>query len=326
MSGPMFIEVLSRNGEVKLRQRVEALPIRLGRAYDNDFILDDSHASPHHAVIQSGVNGGLEIHDLASRNGVACKGRRQALTVIDGNSVFRLGHTSLRVRSVDFPVVEAATDTTHHNWEGWPPALTGFALLVLMTLASVWSSDTEKSEAIHYFMALAAILSLGLLWSGAWALANRLFEGQMRFGRHLFIAACGLIVSEVISLLISLVAYAFSLEVLTRYSSHAAIAVAAGMVYFHLLTINPGHPRRFALVAVIVSILGSGLIFIVHYQSGGKLADELYMSELLPPSLRVSSDRPIAQFLSEAVKLKAVVDAERSKEVGNDGDDGDSSD
>jgi hypothetical protein len=320
MNGPFYVEVLARNGEVKLRQRLDALPIRIGRGYDNDFILDDRHTSPHHAVVQAGTDGGLEIHDLGSRNGVILKGRRQALTVVDGNSVFRLGHTNLRVRSADFHVSDEVTDTTRHNWEGWPPAMVGFALLVLMTLASVWSTDTEKADAIRYFTALAAILSLALLWSGGWALANRLFEGQLRFGRHVFIAACGLVVSEIMSLLIGVTAYAFSLETLTRYDNHLAIAIVAGMVFFHLLTVNPNHPRRFALVAVVVSILGSGVMTLVHYQSSGRFADELYMGELLPPSLRLSSDKPVSQFLSEAGKLKAGVDAERSKEVGNDGE------
>jgi hypothetical protein len=320
MNGPFFVEILARNGEVRLRQRVDALPIRIGRGYDNDFILDDRHTSPHHAVIQTGADGGLEIHDLGSRNGVVHRGRCQALTVLDGNTVFRLGHTNLRVRPADFPVVEEMKDTTLHNWEGWPPAMAGFGLLILMTLASVWSSDTEKSDALRYFMGLAAIFSLALLWSGGWALANRLFEGQLRFGRHVFIAASGLVVSEVVSLLIGIAAYAFSLETLTRYDNHVAIAIVAGMVYFHLLTVNPNHRRRFALVAVVVSILGSGVMTLVHFQSSGRFADELYMGELLPPSLRLSSDKPVSQFLSEAAKLKAGIDVERKREVGNDGE------
>lgn len=325
MNGPFYVEVLARNGEVKLRQRFETLPIRIGRSYDNDFILDDRHTSSHHAEIRLGAGGGLEVHDLGSRNGVVHRGRRQMLTSLDGNSLFRLGHTNLRIRTADFSVGEEVADTTQHNWEGWPPALAGFALLVFMTLASVWSTDTERAEPIRYFMALAGMLSLSLLWSGGWALANRLFEGQLRFGRHLFIAACGMILSEVVSLLISVTAYAFSLETLTRYDNHVAIAIAAGMVYFHLLTINPSHPRRFAVVAVIVSMLGSGVMALVHFQSSGRFADELYMGELLPPSLRLSPDQPVAQFLSAAAGLKAGLDAERGRQVG-DGGEGDEQD
>jgi hypothetical protein len=322
MSGPFFVEVLARNGEVRQRQRVEALPIRIGQGYDNDVILDDRHTSAHHAIIAFGEDGGLEVRDLDSKNGVVHKGRRQPQMSIDGNTVFRLGHTNLRVRSEDYPVADEMADTTLHSWEGWPPAVAGLALLVLMTLASVWIADTEKAEPIHYFTALAGILSMGLLWCGSWAMANRLFEGQTRFGRHLFIAGCGLVVSEVVSLLLSITAYAFSLETLTRYENHVAIAIMAGMVYFHLLTINPGHTKRFALASVVVALLGSGVMLMVNYQTSGHFAGELYMSELLSPSLRLSSDKPVARFLADAEKLKIKVDAERSKEVSNDSEDG----
>jgi hypothetical protein len=323
MSAPFFVEVLARSGEVQQRQRVDALPIRIGRGYDNDFILDDRHTSAHHAVIAYGEDGGLEIRDLDSKNGVIHKGRRQLKMSIDGNTIFRLGHTSLRVRSEDFPVADEITDTTLHSWEGWPPALAGLVLLVLITLASVWLSDTEKTDPIRYFTTLAGMLSFGLLWSGSWAMANRLFAGQTRFGRHLFIAGCGLVASEVVSLLISIAAYAFSLETLTRYDNHVAIAIMAGMVYFHLLTINPSHSRRFALASVLVALLGSGVMLMVNYQTSGHFAGELYMSELLSPSLKLSSDKPVARFLADAEKLKIKVDAERSKEVSNDGEDGD---
>ena len=326
MSAPFFVEVLARNGEVKQRQRVNALPIRIGRGYDNDFILDDRHASPHHAVIELAADGSLEIRDLDSRNGVFYKGRRRQQMPVDGNTIFRLGHTNLRVRSGDFPVAEELTDTTLHKWEGWPPALTGLVLLVLITITGVWSSDTEKGDLIRYFTALAGMLTVTLLWCGGWAISNRIFEGRMRFGRHLFIAACGLIVSELVSLLTSIAAYAFSLESLTRYDNYVAISIIGGMVYFHLLTINPNHPRRFAMTSVVVSLLGAGLMMLVNFQNSGHFADEMYMSELLPPSLRVSSDEPVAKFLGEAEKMKPIIDAERSKEVANDGEEDDSQD
>jgi hypothetical protein len=321
--GPFFVEVLARNGEVKQRHRLDTLPIRIGRGYDNDLILDDRHTSPHHVIVERGADGKLEVRDLDSRNGVIHKGRRQQQMSIDGNTIFRLGHTNLRIRSASFAVAEEMKDTTLHGWEGWPPALTGLVMLVLMTLAGVWVSDTEKADPIRYLTALVGMLSIGLLWCGSWAMANRLFAGQTRFGRHLFIAASGLIVSEVVSLVLSLAAYAFSLESFTRYDNHAAIAVVAGMVYFHLLTINAGNTRRFALASALVLLLGSGLMTMVNYKTGGHLAGELYMSELLPPSLRLSSDKPVAKFLADAAKMKARIDAERSKEVANDGEESD---
>jgi hypothetical protein len=43
MKPPYFLEILAENGDVQHRQRIATLPIRIGRGYDNDFILDDAH-------------------------------------------------------------------------------------------------------------------------------------------------------------------------------------------------------------------------------------------------------------------------------------------
>ena len=61
----------------------------------------------------------------------------------------------------------------------------------------------------------------------------------------------------------------------------------------------------------------------INYQSKGYLADELYMSELMSPSLRLSGNNTVAQFLAEAEHLKSNVDAESIKVITADGEDGD---
>ncbi len=315
MTAPFYVEVLARNGEVRQRQRVEMLPIRIGRGYDNDIILDDQHASTHHAVVEASADGGLQARDLGSRNGVIHQGKHQNQLPLSGNTIFRLGHSRLRVRSIDFPVADAMRDTTLHAWEGWPPALIGLAMMVLLSLESVWSADIEKSEPIRYVTSLVSLLGLALVWCGGWTLANRLFAGQTRFGRHLFIAACGLLVIEATSLLFSVTAYAMSLEMLTHYGSQFVIAIVAGMVYFHLHTINTAHTRRAALVCILVALLGSGVMLMLNYQKNGHLADELYMSDLYSPTLRLSSNKSVTQFLDQAARLQPKIDAERSKVV-----------
>ena len=320
MNAPYFIEVLARNGEVRQRQRVDALPIRIGRGYDNDVILDDRHTSASHVIVDRNEEGGLQVHDLGSRNGVVCKGRRHDRLNIDGNTIFRLGHTNLRVRSAEFSVADEMRDTTFHGWEGWPPALAGLALLVLLSLWSSWIADTENAEPVRYITGLAAILTIALLWSGGWTLANRLFAGHTRFGRHLFIAASGLAVIELVSLLLSFATYAFSLETLSRYGGHVAIAIAAGVVYFHLVTVAPNNTRRSAIAAVLVLLMGSALTLMFNYQSRGHLADELYMSDLYWPGMRMSADKSVDQFIAESGRLKSSVDAERSKLLSTEGD------
>lgn len=326
MKPPYFVEVLARNGDVLHRHQVNALPIRIGRGYDNDFILDDAHSGASHAVVEADAEGRLVLRDLGSRNGSVHHGRRQDSIVMGGDTVVRLGHTRLRVRPSDFAVPPERADTTNHGWEGAAPGLLGLALIAVFSVLENWLSDTESFQLIRYLLVLASGLGAALVWSGLWALANRLFGQHARLGRHLFILGCGLAAFGVWRVVAGVLAYAWSAEVLTGYANLVTLAIASAMLYFHLVTIKPHHPRRFATSCAILLIGGSGLMLMTNLQSSGRLSDELYMSVLLPPSLRHSPDHSVAEFMGDAAQLKTRVDAGRAASAKNsaDGDDDDS--
>ena len=314
MTGPWFIETLARNGDVLHRQRVDTLPIRIGRGYDNDYVLDDAYAAPRHAQVESDGQGGLLLRDLGSRNGVVHAGKRAQLLPLGGNTVVRLGHTTLRVRAADFPVPAELLDRTMHGWEGALPGLAGSALIVLVALFTMWLADTQPFRLFRYLQALAYGLGAGLVWAGLWALGNRLFGRHARLGRHLFIFGCGVAVLMVFRLASSAVGYAYSIEVFTRYGSHVAIALVAGMVYFHLMTVTPQPRRRFVVICAALALLGSGLVLISNEQRNGRLADELYMSVLLPPEMRATPDSTVDAFMEDVAAMKAELDRERADE------------
>lgn len=313
MTPPYFIEILARNGDVLHRHGVAALPIRLGRGYDNDFILDDAHTAARHAVIDLDEQGQLQLRDLGSQNGIVHRGKRQATIALDGDTVVRLGHTRLRVRGADFPVAPERTDTTMHGWEGAAPALLGLLLIALFTAVEYWLTHVQPVQAAPYLLVIASGLAGGLVWSSAWALANRLFGGHARLGRHLFILGAGMFGVGAWRALSDVAAYAWSAEWLTRYGNLVSIALVACMIFFHLWTIKPHHPRRLALVSGILLLAGCGLALISNLQNSGRAADELYMSVLLPPSVRHSPSHSIDDFLGNAARLKAGADAARSK-------------
>ncbi len=323
MSGPYFIETLARNGDVLHRHRVDALPIRLGRGYDNDFILDDAFAAPRHAIIEADNEaddeGKLVLRDLGSKNGVIHRGKRHTTLPLTGETVIRIGHTTLRVRAADFAVAPEMVDRTRHGWEGALPGLVGVLLLCAAALFTVWINDTQNFEAVRYLTALAYAIGAGVVWGGAWAFANRLFGRHARLGRHLFIAGCGVAALTAYGIASSVVAYAFSMEWLTRYSSHVAIMVAAGMVFYHLSTVKPHNMRRFAVTCAGLALLGSGFKLLNNEQRTGSLADSPYMSVVLQPSLRVSPDHSVDEFMADVDGLKARLDEERAKKVNDDG-------
>lgn len=318
MKAPYFIETLARNGDVLHRHQVAGLPIRLGRGYDNDFILDDAHAAPAHAVIESGADGRLVLRDLGSKNGVVYRGKRLGSIELTGDTVIRMGHTSLRVRGADFPVPPELVDRTMHGWEGALPGLVGMLLIGIVALLTVWLGDTGPFQLSRYLQALAYGVAAGLVWGGMWAFANRLFGRHARLGRHLFIFGCGLAAIAAYKIVSSMAAYAWSLEWLVRYGMHVAIALMAGMVYFHLGTVRPQRRRYFASSCALLALLGSGLTLVGNLQASGRVADQLYMPLLLPPEMRASPDHSVDEFMAEAAAMKASIDAERLKHVEED--------
>jgi hypothetical protein len=318
MSGPWFIETLARNGDVLQRQRVDSLPIRLGRGYDNDLILDDDYAAASHARIELDDAGRLVLRDLGSTTGIVHLGRRLPEVVLLGDTVVRIGHTSLRVRAASFPVAPELPDRTFHRWEGALPGAAGILLVCGFGLFVRWLGDTQYFEFVRYFEALAWSVGAALLWSGAWALGNRLFGRHARLGRHLFIFGSGLVALALVALLAAAIGYAFSLEAFTHYASHAATLLLAGMVYFHLCTVKPQNRRRYRWIAAGMALLGSGLILIFNLQRSGRLADELYMAVLLPPELRVSQDHGIDEFMREVEGMKEPLDRSRGRKPGED--------
>lgn len=315
MKAPYFIEILARNGDVLHRHKVDALPIRLGRSYDNDVILDDAHSAAAHAIVDANEQGELVLRDLGSQNGTYLKGKRQTSVVLGGDTMVRLGHTRLRVRAADFPVAAEIADTTMHGWEGTVPAAIGLALIAIFTCLETWLSDVEPFALIRYLLVLASSLAAGLLWSGLWALANRLFGSHARLGRHLFILGSGLATVGLWKIGSAALAYAWSAETFTRYGNLVTLAIACGMLFFHLITIKPHHPRRFAVSCWVMLVAGAGLMLMTNLQGTGRAADELYMSVLLPPEVRHSADRSVDQFMADAAKLKAGADAARAHAI-----------
>jgi hypothetical protein len=310
MSGPWTIETLARNGEVLHRHRVTTLPIRLGRAYDNDFIVDDEYAAAHHALVELGADGALLLRDLDTKNGINHKGRRVKELTLGGDTVVRMGHTSLRIRPAAHPVPPELVDRTMHGWEGMLPGGAGIVLCLLTALFVAWLLDAG-GDPERYALYPAVAVGAGLAWSGMWAFSNRLFGRRARLGRHLFIVGFGLAALVGVRLLASVVAYAWSLEWLTGYGSHAVVVTVSMMIYFHLATVTPQFRRRLRLSCAGIAVLVSLLILAGNMQRNGRTADELYMPVLLPPELRASPAVPVAEYMGSVGAMKREIDAER---------------
>jgi heme/copper-type cytochrome/quinol oxidase subunit 4 len=313
MSQSIFVEQLTPDGDVIHRTKVTHLPIRIGRAYDNDIILDDPHTAAHHAQIELSQLDELVISDLGSYNGITHANTRESFFVVDGDKTYRLGHSRLRIRTADYKVAAEVTDLTNHRWEGLLPAFTGLVLLLATGLLSTWLADLNQGTLSKYLLELVSVFGFAIGWSGIWALFSRLFTGHARFGRHLFIASAGLTLLELWEYLSGVIAYAFSWESLVVFTTAPVIAICGIVLYFHMRTAGNKRPGRLKIYLIALAILGSAITTTKKYQASNHFTDELYMGNIYPPVVRVSPDHSLEEFMEDMQSLKQTVDKARKE-------------
>ena len=89
------LALLTASGERILT--IERLPLRIGRALENDLVLEDARASRRHALIDQ-HQGRLYVQDLESTNGTFVNGQRVERCLLAHGDELRLGDAVLRVR------------------------------------------------------------------------------------------------------------------------------------------------------------------------------------------------------------------------------------
>lgn len=312
MKSPVFLEVLTRDGAVQHRQRFEQLPVRIGRAYANDLILDDPHVAPFHATLEE-QDGRWVLRSGETRNGIVVDRRAQDQVDMQGHTEVRLGHTRLRVRGVDHPVAEELADTVSHGWEGALPAVSGLALASLVLLADEWLGGDSASDLFTLLLGTFFGLVLAVMWAAFWALLNRVLAGSARFGRHLFIASLSLLVFVLWYQAPGILAYRLSWPALDRYSDLLLFIPWALAIYFHLLTINPRLSQRMALISAGFYVVASSLTLIINYEETGSLANKVYMEAPWPPGLRDTQLSTVEAFIERTDATRSGLDALREK-------------
>ncbi len=305
------LEVLDRSGHALHRVRIERLPFRIGRALDNDLVLDDVHVSPHHAEVRD--ERGLVLADLGSTNGCLVGPTRTAQVELFGRTEFRLGHTQLRFRSIDETLAPTQIDpiansrTQSLNRVRW--AMPIVALALALFASDVWLASNEEQTAAKILSGTLPSLLVLLLWSLSWALVNRVIAHRFNYLGHLSVVTVGALASTLSDDLLGVLGFAFSIDdALASAATLIGAAIVAGVIFGHLRLISRGSSKR-----LWVPSTAMGLAFLAVTQLPDSAGDDFSTEPSLglslhTPSWALGKAQDADDFFSEANDLVDAVD------------------
>ncbi|MEO7337641.1 MAG: FHA domain-containing protein [Caldimonas sp.] len=318
-----LLEVLDRDGHVRQAWPIHRWPARVGRALDNDVVLSDPHVAAHHFSISDAGDGAFAIEAGATVNGVVVGNRRivggERLAVDRAAAAIELvaGRTRLRLRLADTALADElplARLAVRHLRPGPTLAVSG---LLLAGLAFNTYLETDPDNLIRAIgNTLLAALGGAAIWCGAWALLSKTITRQGHFGWHLRVFVVASLVLLLLSAAPGLLAFSFSWPWLTDFSFVATFAAGATALYFHLLAIEPARPKLLRWVVATGAVVGIALTLWFNLQRTSRIGEELYMSHLYPPALRVA--RPLAadRFVDGLKPLRALLDRKAKESTG----------
>lgn len=316
-----LIELHERDGRIGRVVDVHQWPLTLGRAMDNDVVIDDPHVAAHHATLVLGEDGRLRLWPLPSLNGVRIDGKRSdgEATLPAGGAELQLGGTKLRLRlagEVLAPEVPLAAGGG--TW--LKPLAMGGATFVLMLAQHGLTLDpgADYNAWLPVLIGLPAVLAG---WCAAWALMSKLFQHRFDFGGHLRIALPWLLLMTLADQLWPLASASVAARTLWMLSSPLQALLGLLLLRAHLHHVLPTHQRAVNLTLAALAVAGGGLQLAGTWRANHSLSPSPYMSTLPVPALRLAGTVPSATLVQEIAPLAAQL-AERAKKARQDDDGG----
>ncbi|HLF31678.1 MAG TPA: FHA domain-containing protein [Xanthomonadales bacterium] len=309
------IEVLNRSGQVMQRLPWNGRRLRVGRAYDNDMIVDDRYVCPHHLELTL-ESGHLWARDLGSINGSYAGRGKERVGVIelsDGLTI-QIGHSQLRFHASGSEVAATWRDTARHGLlamlgKSWMLILTSLLALLALVADSLLEIP-GRAEFLSIASEMLYPLLATLVWAGFWSLLNRILTHRANFHVHLAISFIGVAGLFFLGQLISLSAFALGWDESASWLDFGAqLALLTLVLYAHLRYAMHGAPRRQVAFAAVFALVLFGTPEIGDVIERNEFSSLPYLEPLLkPPGFRLVDGKSVDEFFSQAQALRARVD------------------
>jgi hypothetical protein len=314
----VIIEVLGWGGKSRHHYRVEGSSITIGRGYQNNVVLSDSHISANHLRLDA-VEGGWQLSDLDSLNGVeiiknlSINSASSATVLADGAEI-KVGRTRLRIIADSHPV-EAAKELHRlekdvgqlNRFSIWLPL---FLMVLAIDIASLYANSflewQWKNALPNIFYTQIFLLILALFWGGI----GRFLREESNFLGHYNLILLATLVYSTGDWLIGVVGYNLSAEFLIGtvaplfILSLVAVLLSAN---FALATSMIARQRWITSIGFVLFIL---IVSVANQmQQWGEFSPyPEYFTALELPLLQIGGGESVDEFIVGLDKLFADAD------------------
>jgi|GEM_PF-3287700 len=304
----LIVEVRNQHQQGSRYYSIDVASCSIGRAFDNDIIINEPHMDPHHLQVQV-TEQGVQLAIGDSVNGV-WKDRQQLkhtqLELASGEAV-HVGHVQLFFYLPDHPVAPARLlhDTARGMREGARIMSQIVAVLVFLVIVQAYASFNESSNEVHWYKLIADTLPVitGVtLWAGIWAIVSYMVHRKLNFTYLLAVTVAFYTMDSYSDIVISYASYNIHSQLLgdiLRYLVGGGIlAFMLFAIFSRVLTVSR---KSKLLVANILtwSFIGI-LVFLIHANELEFRNKPEYSEELKPPAWKWNSSISKDQFLRDA--------------------------
>ncbi len=311
----IVIQILSRSGKVKKQSRLKGNNIKLGRALNNDLVLDDPHICPNHAVVNLNENNQLLITDLSSINGLkrrSKKGKKTLLktaTPFNSGTEFYLGKQRIRILSSDHPVAQTQAITSSESIaeafsSSWV-ALGCCSLFICFICLNAYLETFIEFKLRSLIPAVIGSLLSFALWPAFWSLISRFFKQEARFVAHITTFAC----SGLLILMSHHALLALSYNILNtsffdfgEYTMLFTIGIITISFSLYLST-HLSFKRQNTIAAIIVSILLAVIFALGQTNKKDFSSSAHYNGLLMPPAFLMKKGTRSQIFINNSHHL-----------------------
>lgn len=306
----LIIELITRNNKVQSFHKLSGETIRIGRAYDNDLVLQEEHTSPYHAKIEYSEEGELTLIDNDSVNGIRDRKNKVlgSKVQLKSGDVVTIGKHLIRILLPNHEITQTKKlnvleDVARHMNQWYLALLAALVFFSSTIIKSYLSSVTEiiwsKLSATALLVTIALMLVPMLI-----ALSARVFKKEVKFFTAVVFSFAMFVTWQITT--------AFGQILLFNWGDAGLVTVGADIVEFVLMVIffsgcfYLASNMSLKRIAVISCLLVVSIAALFHFsaQSDGKVQPyPMAYALVLPSSMLVSSPISSEQYIENTNEL-----------------------